>query len=130
MATLAADLEIRLRRAAFNRALETGDLPAIGALLAPAAVLVTGSDSAVLAGRKAQLTAWKREFAVPAERRNLYLRSPELVAVSAVEPIALEQGRWTCTVAGVQVCGGSYSAKWRQSGADWLLEAELFVTLA
>ncbi|WP_374649421.1 nuclear transport factor 2 family protein, partial [Rhizorhabdus sp.] len=61
--TTAAELSIRVRRAAFNRAIAEGDLAAIQPLLAPDVVMVTGSDSAVIAGRKAQLAVWKREFA-------------------------------------------------------------------
>lgn len=63
MVTAATDLAIRLRRAAFNRALAEADLGAIGAILAPTAILVAGTDSAILSGRKAQIAAWKREFA-------------------------------------------------------------------
>lgn len=126
----AADLAIRMRRAAFNRALALGDPVAIGPLLAPAVVLVSGSDSAVLAGRTAQLQAWKREFAVPAERRNRYVRTPDRIVASAVEPLAMEHGHWTCAVAGVLTCSGTYAAKWRLVRADWVIEAELFVTLA
>lgn len=125
----AADLAIRLRRAAFNRALAVGDLAAIGPLLAPDVVLVTGTDSAVLAGRKAQLQAWKREFAAPAAQRNNYVRTPAALTVSAVEPVAMEQGEWTCTVAETVTARGSYAAKWRRIGVDWAIEAELFVTL-
>ena len=58
--TVLPDIAIRLRRTAFNRALAEADLAAIGPLLAQNAILVTGSDSAVIAGRKAQLQAWKR----------------------------------------------------------------------
>ena len=54
----AADLAIRMARAAFNRALADADLKAIEPLLARDAILVTGSDSAVLAGRRSQLAAW------------------------------------------------------------------------
>lgn len=125
----AAELDIRLRRAAFNRALDQADLTGIAAVLAPDVVLVTGTDSAVLAGRKAQLAAWKREFASPPERRNRYLRIPDKVVVSTVEPLALEQGRWTCHVSGEQTASGTYAAKWRQVGGAWAIEAELFVTL-
>lgn len=52
-----AELLIRQRRAAFNRALEQADLPAIAAVLAPEAVLVAGTDSALLTGRNSQLAA-------------------------------------------------------------------------
>lgn len=63
--TATADLAIRLRRASFNRALADADLAAIGPILAQDVVMVTGTDSGVITGRKAQLMAWKREFAAP-----------------------------------------------------------------
>lgn len=123
-----SDLAIRLRRAAFNRALADADLAAIGPILAPNCILVTGTDSAVIAGRKAQLAAWKREFA--ARPRTVYVRTPETVTMSTVETIAMETGHWQGTAAGQVQASGTYSAKWRLLGADWLLEAEIFVTLA
>ena len=58
--TSSPELAIRLRRADFNRALAEADLNAIAPLLAPQAMLITGSDSAVISSRKAQLQAWKR----------------------------------------------------------------------
>ncbi len=125
-----ADLAIRLRRAAFNRALAEADLAAISAVLAPKVVMVTGSDSAVIAGRKAQLQAWKREFA--ARSRMTYERLPDTIIASAVEPIALEHGKWrgTSETGGDPLASGDYSAKWRKLGDDWVIEAEIFVTLA
>ncbi|WP_157219806.1 nuclear transport factor 2 family protein [Flavisphingomonas formosensis] len=125
-----ADLAIRLRRAAFNRALAEADLAAIGPLLAPNAILVTGTDSALLSGRKAQLAAWKREFA--AAERVVYTRTPSAITASPVEPIALEQGEWQGVAAsgGQPIASGLYSAKWRLSGADWAIEAEIYLTLA
>ncbi len=128
--TSSPDLAIRLRRAAFNRALADADLAAIGPLLAPDVVLVTGTDSAVIAGRRAQLQVWKRDFA--AQPRLVYARIPESITVSSVEPIALELGKWhgTSGVSAAMIAAGDYSAKWRKSGGDWLIEAEIFVTLA
>jgi hypothetical protein len=125
----AAELAIRLRRAAFNRALAEGDLAAIGPILAPGVVLVTGSDSAVIAGRKAQLAAWKREFS--ARPRTVYERVPESVAASAVEPVAMEQGTWRGVVAGSgqAAASGIYSAKWREVGGV-AAGSRTFVTLA
>lgn len=125
-----ADLAIRLRRAAFNRALSDADLGAIVPLLAPDAVLVTGTDSAVLAGRKAQLLAWKREFA--ATDRTIYVRTPETVTVSPIEPIAMEHGRWQGARAETMeaLASGNYAAKWRETGTGWIIEAEIYVTLA
>lgn len=130
MSDPADELAIRLRRADLNRALADADLAGIGAILAPQALLVTGTDSALLSGRKAQLQAWKREFAAPAAMRNLYVRTPDSVLISAVEPIATERGLWTCTVAGTVTAAGTYAAKWRKLGGAWAIEAELFTTLS
>ena len=124
-----ADLAIRLRRVAFNHALAEGDVDAIGPLLAPDAILVTGTDSGIISGRKAQLMAWKREFAAPV--RTAYTRTPETITASTVEPIALEHGHWQCvaTADGRCIASGDYSAKWREIGGLWVIEAEIYLTL-
>ncbi|WP_454885880.1 nuclear transport factor 2 family protein [Sphingomonas oryzagri] len=128
--TATAELAIRMRRAAFNRALTDADLSAIGPILAPEAVLVAGTDSALITGRKAQLLAWKREFG--AKDRAIYTRTPETILLSPVEPIAFEHGNWAGVAAsdGTPQASGSYTAKWRQIGQDWMIEAELYLTLA
>ena len=128
--TATPDLAIRLRRADFNRALADADLDGIGPLLTKDVVLVTGTESAVLSGRKAQLLAWKREFAAPS--RTIYTRTPATITVSSLEPIALEHGRWRGidTSAGQPAASGSYTAKWREIGSDWMIEAEIYITLA
>lgn len=122
------ELAIRMQRARFNQALADADLPAIGPLLAKDVVLVAGTDSALIAGRNAQLMAWKREFASP--DRAIYRRSPDSITVSPIAPIAFEHGDWHGTTAqGVLLTSGRYTAKWRRVGADWLIEAELYLTL-
>lgn len=128
--TTTPDLAIRLRRASFNRALAQADLRMIETLLAPDAILVAGTDSAVLAGRKAQMLAWRREFA--AAERLIYTRTPGTIIASAVEPIAMEHGQWQGVLAstGEPQASGIYTAKWRQSGENWLIEAEIYLTLA
>jgi ketosteroid isomerase-like protein len=127
---LTPELDIRMRRAAFNRALADGDLAAIGAFLAPEVVLVAGTDSALITGRKAQLLAWKREFA--AAERSIYTRTPGTITLSPVAPIAFEQGQWQGVAAqgGAVLASGDYTAKWRRLGDDWVIEAELYLTLA
>jgi methionine-rich copper-binding protein CopC len=124
------DLAIRMRRAAFNHALAHADLSAIGPILASQAILVTGTDSAILSGRKAQLLAWKREFA--ATNRTVYVRTPDTIVASSVEPIDMEHGHWQAIRAGeaASLAAGSYVAKWREVGADWVLEAEIYLTLS
>ncbi len=127
------DLLIRTRRAAFNRAIADGDAAAIGPILARDCVMVTGTDSAIVAGRMAQVKVWQREFASPG--RLIYIRTPSAIAISPIEPIALEQGDWRGSehqdnaTAGALAASGIYTAKWRETGGQWVIEAEIFVTL-
>ncbi|MET1755217.1 nuclear transport factor 2 family protein [Novosphingobium sp. RD2P27] len=125
----AAELAIRTRRAAFNRAIAEGDATAIGLTLARDCVMLTGTDSAVIAGRLAQVKVWKREFA--AGSRDIYVRTPEAIDISAVEPIAMEHGSWHGTnSSGERTAEGTYAAKWREVAGEWVIEAEVFVTMA
>lgn len=125
----AAELAIRAARAAFNRAIVQGDAAAIAPILARDCVMLTGTDSAVIAGRLAQVKVWRREFAAPI--RDIYLRSPEAFDVSAIAPIAMEHGSWTATGPdGDCTATGTYAAKWREVAGEWVIEAEVFVTMA
>lgn len=125
-----AELAIRARRAAFNRAIAEGDAAAIGSILARDCVLVTGTDSAIIAGRLAQVKVWRREFGHP--DRLVYTRLPAAVIVSSIEPIVMEHGQWQGVRPDTAVpeAAGSYFAKWREVGGEWLIEAEVFVTLS
>lgn len=129
----AIELAIRSRRAAFNKAIATSDLAAIGPLLARDCVMLTGTDSAVIAGRFAQVKVWRREFAAPG--RDIYVRTPETIQISTVEPIVMEHGIWTAQAphappSGGYSASGTYAAKWREVQGEWVIEAEVFVTLA
>jgi ketosteroid isomerase-like protein len=125
----ATELAIRARRAAFNRAIAAGDVQAIGPILARDCVMLTGTDSAIIAGRLAQVKVWRREFAAPA--RDTYLRTAEAFDVSAVEPIAMEHGFWDATAPdGTCTANGTYAGKWRKVEGEWVIEAEVFVTMA
>lgn len=128
--TTPADLPIRTRRAAFNRAIADADAQAIGPILARDCVMVTGTDSAVIAGRERQVKVWQREFASPG--RLIYERIPAAITVSPIEPIALEQGEWRGVArdTGALAASGVYTAKWREIAGQWVIEAEIFVTLA
>ncbi len=123
------ELAIRLRRAAFNRAISQADLPAIGQFLTINAVLVAGTDSALLSGRKAQVLTWRQEFA--SADRTIYTRLPERIELSAIAPIAMEYGKWHgATLSGFDLASGTYTAKWRKVDAEWMIEAEIYLTLA
>lgn len=124
------ELAIRMARARFNRALAEGDLTAIRDVLAPYSVVVTGTDSAVRTDRKSQLAIWKANFA--SRDRATYTRTPDTILPSTIEPIAMEHGRWEGVMAatGEAFASGAYTAKWRRIGADWVIEAEIYLTLA
>lgn len=131
-----SDLAIRARRATFNRAIVNGDAKAIAPILALDCVMITGTDSAIIAGRNAQVKVWQREFAAPkrganASSRLIYQRTPGAITVSPVEPVALEQGEWRGVESdsGMLAAYGVYSAKWREVDGEWVIEAEVFVTL-
>lgn len=128
--TAAAEIAIRSARAAFNRAIAERDAAAIAPLLARDCVMVTGSDSAVIAGRMAQVKIWRREFAAPSP--VVYVRLPGAITVSPVEPIALETGEWQGMDSDkdVVIASGVYTAKWRELRGAWMIEAEIFVTLS
>ena len=63
--------------------------------------------------------------------RPIYVRTPQTITVSPVEPIAFEQGDWTGTsLSGVRQAGGIYTAKWRHIASSWCIEADLYLTLS
>jgi hypothetical protein len=44
--------------------------------------------------------------------------------------MAMEHGHWQgVTASGTMLAHGSYVAKWRKVGADWVIEAEIYLTL-
>ena len=92
-------------------------------------MLIAGTDSALITGRKAQLQAWKREFA--ARPRTIYTRTPDRIEASPILPLALEHGHWTGVAeTGETLASGSYTAKWRNIGDRWVIEGELYLTLS
>lgn len=124
----AAVSAVRLQRQAFNQAIVEKDLEAVANILDDAVTLITGSDSDIYSGAQAQLKLWTGDFENP--DRAIYVRTPACIRVSLVLPIALEYGSWR----GERVmtkdafASGSYAAKWRKSGNQWLLESEVFAT--
>ena len=123
-----SEIAIRSRRAAFNAAIAKRDASAIGPFLAKDCVMVTGSDSSIISGRVGQVKVWRSLFKSGEEA--VYVRTPDSVALSQAEPVAMEQGHWQGICAsGAVLNHGSYCAKWRAISGDWVIVAEIFVTL-
>lgn len=128
--TIAAEQQVRAQRAAFNRALDAADVPAIAAILAEDAQLVTGADSRIVAGKAAQLAIWSQDLQGP-DRKN-YVRTPDRITVSPVGPMALETGRWRGTQRSdaANWAEGDYAAKWRRIDGTWQIESETYMATA
>lgn len=119
---------IRSQREAFNAAIKSMTIEAIGRILSDDVLLITGTDSDVYKGREAQLDIWRTDKDRP--DRAIYKRTTACVQVSPLFPIAMEYGSWR----GQQLndpanfATGSYTAKWRLSGDMWQLEIETYMT--
>jgi ketosteroid isomerase-like protein len=125
-----AEQQIRAQRAAFNRAIAKGDIPAIAAVLADNAQLVSGSGSNVTAGKRAQVDLWSQDLRD--KSRGIYVRTPDRIDLSPVAPMAMETGHWrgVDSKSAKDWASGLYSAKWRRVGNKWKLEAETYMTTA
>ena len=121
---------IREQRQAFNQAIVDKDPVVIEKLLHEDVTLITGTDSDLFKGKAEQVSIWADDFV--RENRAIYVRTTACVRVSATMPVALESGTWRGERIddSESVASGSYSAKWRKTGGQWFLEAEIFSTEA
>lgn len=115
-------------REAFNTALVEGDIEPIADVLAEDVILMSGTSSDLMLGRDEQVSVWGKDFET--DTSLVYRRNPTCTKVSALYPIALEEGEWR----GVSQSdpdawiSGDYVAKWRMSDEGWKIEAEVFST--
>lgn len=126
----AAAKQIAAARAAFNAALSSRDYDGIEQALCEDCTLVPGDDAELMAGRDAQLDAW-RSIITQAPDVS-YVRTPMRIDVGEDGLLAAETGRWKghWSAHGVEVrYSGRYFAKWRLDGNDWRIASEVFVTL-
>ncbi len=126
-----ADEIIRTAREVFNSAIADKDIITIKTLLAPQYHIVTGrSDQNHGADEEAR--RWAETFR--ADPTAIYIRTPREVTINEDWGLAQETGSWqgSYTAEGILVeASGVYSAKWQraESGA-WLIQVEVFTTLA
>ena len=125
-----AERQIRAQRGAFNRAIATGDVKGITAVLADNVQLITGTDSKLVAGKTAQLARWSQDLRDPS--RGIYVRTPDRIRVSSIRPMALETGHWrgVDTASAKDWAAGDYVAKWRRIDGAWRIESETYMTMA
>jgi uncharacterized protein (TIGR02246 family) len=118
---------IRATRARSNAAIAAHDLDGISRIWMDDVHIVT-STSAKGSGRDENRQRMARQF--ESRRDTTYVRRTTEVQVFAPWAVASERGEWTGTWTepdGKVTIAGTYLAQWRKVGAEWLIQAELFV---
>lgn len=118
---------IRAKRKLTNRLIAAHDAPRLRPHLTDDMLLIVG-DGGLIEGPEAVIAAFIAQFADPAF--VTYVRTTETVEMAADGGRAAETGRWVGTWKGGVEMSGRYLAAWRESRGQWLLERELYVTLA
>jgi hypothetical protein len=113
---------IRARRRLTNKLIAAKEAARLRPFFLADARLITG-DGGLILGVDAIVDAFAAQFREP--RFVAYVRTPETVALDAGGGRAAETGRWT----GNEM-SGAYMAAWRKVTGQWIIESELFVTLA
>ena len=113
---------IRTRRGLTNKLIAARAAKRLRPFFAADARLITGDGTLILGG-DAIVNAFAEQFRQPGF--VAYVRTTEAVAVDQGGSRGSETGRWTGN--GVS---GVYMAAWRLAKSEWVLESELYVTLA
>ena len=113
---------IRARRRLTNKLIAAKEATRLRPFFAPDARLIAG-DGGLILGADAILEAFAAQFHEPGF--VAYVRTPDSVEIDTSGSRAAEIGRW----AGAGV-SGAYMAAWRKVTGQWVIESELFVTLA
>jgi ketosteroid isomerase-like protein len=122
-----AETAIRARRKLTNRLIAAHDAARLRPHLTEDVCVVVG-DGGLVVGLDQVLAAFDAQFRDPAF--VAYLRTTERVEVAHDGARAAEHGRWVGTWKGGIEMSGTYLAAWRQVRGQWLIERELYVTLA
>jgi ketosteroid isomerase-like protein len=119
---------IRARRKLTNRLIAEHQAARLRPFFAPDVTVIVG-DGGVISGADAVLAAFAAQFG---ERGfGAYVRTTERVELDAAGARAAEHGRWQATRRDdVGAPSGSYLAVWRKVTGQWVIESELYVTLA
>lgn len=120
---------IRARRKLTNKLIAARQAERLRPFLDPGVKLITGDGSLVL-GAAAVVEAFAGQFADP--DFVSYVRATDTVELDHDGRRAAESGRWTAFWRGAgdePAMSGTYLAVWRKAAGQWVIEAELFVTL-
>ena len=118
---------IAARRKLTNKLIAAKDAARLRPFFDPRVTLIAG-DGSLLLGAEDVLAAFASQFA---DRGFVaYVRTPEDIALNAEGTRAAERGRWVGTWRDAPDQSGTYLATWKKVTGQWVIENELFVTLA
>ena len=120
---------VRARRRLTNKLIAAHDAARLRPFLAADVQMTTG-DGTLILGADALVEAFAGQFADPAF--VTYVRETATVELDQAGARAAESGRWTALWRGGDgetAMGGTYLAVWRKVTGQWVIEAELYVTL-
>lgn len=117
-------LAIKANRAASNKAIAEHDVNGIAKYWLDDFVQVIGRGS-YQTGKDSIAASWKNLF--NNNPQVAFTRNPGEIVISDNDTMAWESGKWI----GVHTYskGGNYSAMWIKRNNNWMLKAELFVSL-
>jgi hypothetical protein len=122
-----AALAVHARRKATNRLIAEHKAAALRAFFADGAVVIVG-DGGLITGVEAIVAAFAAQFREPGF--GAFERIPDSVEIAEDGRRAAEAGRWTGRWLGRPAMGGRYLAAWALTRSQWVIEQEMFVTLA
>jgi hypothetical protein len=118
---------IAARRKLTNKLIAAKDAARLRPFFDPRITLIAG-DGSLLLGAEDVLTAFASQFAD--KGFGAYVRTTEDIALDAEGTRAAERGRWVGSWKDAPEQSGTYLATWKKVTGQWVIENELFVTLA
>ena len=122
-----AETAIRARRKLTNKLIASHEAARLRPFLDPQINLISG-DGGLLVGIEAVLAAFDAQFRDASF--VTYLRTTETVRPDQDEARAAETGSWVATWRGGPTLTGTYLAVWKKVTGQWVIESELYATLA
>lgn len=118
---------IAARRKLTNKLIAAKDAARLRPFFDPRITLIAG-DGSLLLGAEDVLAAFAGQFAD--KGFVAYVRTTEDITLDAEGAHAAERGRWVGTWKDAAEQSGTYLATWKKVTGQWVIENELFVTLA
>ena len=118
---------IAARRQLTNKLIAAKDAARLRPFFDPRVTLIAG-DGSLLLGAEDVLAAFASQFAD--KDFVAYARTTEEITLDAEGARAAERGRWVGTWKDAPQQSGTYLATWKKVTGQWVIENELFVSLA